>query len=57
MEEWKVAIAIKALRRLALPVIIGSLVLWLSAHGFSNWVPVVCDISTNLGILVTECKK
>jgi hypothetical protein len=57
MEEWKVAIAIKAIKRLALPVIIGSLVLWLSAHGFSNWVPVVCDISTNLGILVTECKQ
>jgi hypothetical protein len=52
----KYAIYIGLLKRFAAPVVIGGLVLWLMANGFDSWASIVCDISTNLGIYVTECK-
>ena len=52
----KYAIYIGLLKRFALPVIIGGLVLWLINNGFSSWANIVCDISNNLGIYVSECK-
>ena len=52
----KYAIYFGLLKRFALPIIIGGLVLWLINNGFSSWADIVCDISTNLGIYVAECK-
>lgn len=44
-------------KRFALPVLIGGLVLWLINNGFGNWADIICDISYELGIGVSECGK
>jgi hypothetical protein len=52
--KWNIVISV--IKRIALPMAVGSFVLWLMSHGFDDWVPVVCGIADNLGIVVTECK-
>jgi len=52
----KYAIYIGLLKRFAAPILIGGVVVWLMHHGFDNWASIVCDISANLGIFVSECK-
>lgn len=53
--KYKIIIGIA--KRVALPVVIGSIVVFLMHHGYSNWADIVCDISTNLGVYVQECKQ
>ena len=52
--KWNIVISV--IKRIALPMAIGSLVLWLMSHGYDDWVPVICGTADNLGIVVTECK-
>jgi hypothetical protein len=54
--KGKYAIYIGLFKRFAAPVIIGGLVVWLMHNGLDNWASIVCDISANLGIFVSECK-
>lgn len=54
--ESKHKVVIGIVKRVALPVIVGSLVVFLMANGLDNWANIVCDISSNLGIYVSECK-
>ena len=52
--KWIIVISV--IKRFALPMAVGSLILWLMSHGYDDWVPVICGIADNLGIVVTECK-
>jgi len=52
--KWNIVISV--IKRIALPLAVGSFVLWLMSNGFDDWVPIVCGIADNLGIVVTECK-
>lgn len=54
--DYRLTILIGAIKRFAIPVAIGSLILWLANHGYSNWIPIICDITDNLTILVSECE-
>ena len=51
--KWNIVISV--IKRIALPMAIGSLILWLMSHGYDDWVPVICGTADNLGIVVTEC--
>jgi hypothetical protein len=51
--KWNIVIGV--IKRIALPMAVGSLVLWLMSHGYDDWVPVICGTADNLGIAVTEC--
>lgn len=53
--KWNIVISV--IKRIALPMAVGSLVLWLMSHGFDDWVPVICGAADNLGLVVTECKN
>jgi hypothetical protein len=53
--KWNIVISVT--KRIALPMAIGSLVLWAMSHGYADWVPVICGIADNLGIVVTECSN
>jgi hypothetical protein len=52
--KWNIVVSV--IKRIALPMAVGSLVLWLMSHGFNDWVPIICGAADNLGIVVTECK-
>jgi hypothetical protein len=45
-----------AFKRIIIPIILGSLVMWLIAHGFSNWADVICTLSDAIAVNVEECK-
>ena len=51
--KWNIVIGV--IKRIALPMVVGSLVIWLMSHGFDDWVPVICGAADNLGIVVTIC--
>ena len=51
--KWNIVISV--IKRIALPMAVGSLVLWLMHNGFNDWVPIICGTADNLGIVVTEC--
>lgn len=55
--DYRITILIGVIKRFALPVAIGTLILWLANHGYNNWIPIICDITNNFGIIVTECKS
>ena len=52
--KWNIVISV--IKRIALPMAIGSLVLWAMSYGYDDWVPVICGIADNFSIVVKECK-
>lgn len=52
--KWNIVISV--IKRIALPMAVGSVVLWLMSHGYDDWVPVICGTADNLGVVVTECE-
>lgn len=53
--KWNIVVTV--IKRIALPMAVGSVVLWLMSNGFDSWVPVICGAADNLNIVVTECKQ
>lgn len=49
-------IIINMARKFALPIILGSLVMWLIHHNMQPWADVVCSIGEALLIDIAECK-
>jgi hypothetical protein len=42
-------------RKFILPALLGALVGWMAAHGYNNWVGVVCAVSDALLVSVEGC--
>jgi hypothetical protein len=56
IDSTKISIAVAVAKRVIVPVLVGGLVGWLMAHGYSDWADAICSSSRALGISVTECK-
>jgi hypothetical protein len=56
IDNAKISIVVAVAKRVLIPVVVGGIVGWLMAHGYSDWADAVCSSSRALGISVTECE-